>query len=301
MPPPASNGAQRASIALTLASGVGIPELQARVNELEEKAIKRAEMSEADKAFLVDLYTCFVEGGRLVAPESSKLMQRYLSRSSEALNVSSNLFVRSSPVQREMEAIRKQVAADLARDGKLKGDYASKSFYMGDPNYFDSIVGLSFGTIKARPGESRPDAVVIHWRAEVPWEWPTYESILKSYGNYHARSFPLPNASSILAGSQRSLRIDDGLGGYLPAIGLAKPFLAYSEWDEALSISATKGDTPGGSVAQPTFGDLPVGTKFYFLSDTANKYPWTKLTASTASNEVNTRQSTIATDAPVKR
>jgi hypothetical protein len=26
--------------------------------------------------------------------------------------------------------------------------------------------------------------------------------------------------------------MDDGLGGYLATIGIAKPFLAYAEWEE---------------------------------------------------------------------
>ncbi len=35
------------------------------------------------------------------------------------------------------------------------------------------------------------------------------------------------------------------------------------------------------------FGDLPLGTKFYFPADTRHSYPWTKISATSGSNTVN--------------
>jgi hypothetical protein len=74
--------------------------------------------------------------------------------------------------------------------------------------------------------------LAIQWRAEVPWRWPTYEYLRRTYGDYHAWCFPLPNARSLMFGSKYCLRIDDGLGEHLVKLGLAKPFLVYSEWEE---------------------------------------------------------------------
>jgi hypothetical protein len=84
------------------------------------------------------------------------------------------------------------------------------------------------------PRAVQPDAVVLAWRAEVPWTWPTYEELFQKYGNYHAQCFVLPNARSLIQGPKYALHMDDGLGGYLAIIGIAKPFLAYTEWEETL-------------------------------------------------------------------
>jgi hypothetical protein len=66
----------------------------------------------------------------------------------------------------------------------------------------------------------------------VPWGWPSYASLKTKYGDAHAESFPLPNLKSALFGREHSLVVDNGLGEYLVQLGLAKPFLAFSEWDE---------------------------------------------------------------------
>ena len=72
----------------------------------------------------------------------------------------------------------------------------------------------------------------------MPWQWPSYESLYEKYGDYHAQCFPLPNARSVRQGSRYYLWMDDGLGEHLAQIGLAKPFLAWSAWDEEAEASA---------------------------------------------------------------
>ena len=76
-------------LALTLASGLGIDDVQARVDALEEKAIKGKGFTEADKAFLRDLYTCFAKGAKLtlILRQSGQLMDHYLSRTGEPLRI----------------------------------------------------------------------------------------------------------------------------------------------------------------------------------------------------------------------
>ena len=75
-------------------------------------------------------------------------------------------------------------------------------------------------------------ACVLHFRAEVPWVWPSYSSIAQKYGNAHAERFPLPNLGSILFGRDHALFVDNGLGHHLEELGLAKRFLAFAEWSE---------------------------------------------------------------------
>jgi hypothetical protein len=182
------------------------------------------------------------------------MMHRHLSKTGESLAVSSDIFARSAPVRQAMDGIRKQVLADLDRGNGVQDVYSSGTFYMGDPHCFDSFVGLYFGILRVRVGEVRQDSVALTWRAEVPWTWPTYQEIFQKYGDYHAQSFPLPNARSVIQGSEHCLRVDDGLGGHLSTIGLAKPFLAYSEWGETL---ARDGQGPGQQGGAAT-GSQPI-------------------------------------------
>jgi hypothetical protein len=226
---------RQGALALTLATGVGVGNLQKRIDQLEDKAIEGRELSGAEREFLWDLYSSFAKGGMFVAPESSKMMHRYLSGTGEALAVSPDLFTRSTPVQKAMDEIRRQILVELKRGHGVQDAYSSDTFYMGDPTYFDSFVGLYFGRIRAHLSGAQQDPAVLSWRAEVPWTWPTYEEIFKKFGDYHAQSFSLPNARSVLEGREHRLRIDDGLGGRLSAIGLAKPFLVFAEWKETLA------------------------------------------------------------------
>jgi hypothetical protein len=226
--------AKQAALAFTLATGVGVNSLQTQIDRLEDKCIKGQVLSESERRFLRDLYSCFAKGGKLVAPQSSKMMHRYLSRTGEDLAVSPELFTRSTPVRKAMAEIRRQILLDVNRGHAVQDAYSSETFCMGDPAYFDSFVGLYFGHIRAHLSGAQQDAAVLSWRAEVPWTWPTYEELVKKYGDYHAQCFSLPNARSVLGGSEHHLRVDDGLGGHLSAIGLAKPFLVFAEWKETL-------------------------------------------------------------------
>jgi len=223
-------------IAFTLATGIGVSGLQERVDQLTEKAIKKEEFRPEDKQFLLNLYSCFAKGARLtvVLRQSSQMMRRYLSKSGEDLNTSSRIFVNSRPVQEQMGLLRQQVLQSIKDSKGLKESYSSPVFYMGDSEFFDSFVGLYYGHIVATPGRTANGAKTIRWRAECPWEWPSYDSLFQKYGKYHAQQFSLPNAKSILFGSPHCLRMDDGLGGYLANLDIAKPFLVYSEWVEPL-------------------------------------------------------------------
>ncbi|MCX7010559.1 MAG: hypothetical protein NTY53_25500 [Kiritimatiellaeota bacterium] len=223
-------------IAFTLATGIGVSWLQARVDELDDKAINGKPFTADEKQFLNNLYRCFAKGGRLtlVLRQSSQLMDHYLSASGDKLELNPRIFVHSAPVQQQMGLLKRRIQQDRKRAVPLQGTYASTNFYMGDPDFIDSHVGLYFGRITATPTPMADGSIELHWRAECPWEWPSYASLFAEYGQHQAQCFPLPNLSSILFGPRYCLRMDDGLGGHLALLGLAKSFLAYAEWTEIL-------------------------------------------------------------------
>jgi hypothetical protein len=223
-------------IAFTLATGIGVSSLQARVDLMEEKAINGKAFTDNDKTFLRNLYACFAKGGRLVVVlrQSSQMMRRYLGRSGEDLRTSPRVFVNSTPVQNQMTLIKKQILKDIYSSKEVKESYLSDTFYMGDPMFFDSFVGLYYGRVFAKPVRTADRKLTLRWRAECPWEWPSYASLFEKYGEHHAQCFPLPNALSMVLGPQYCLEIDDGLGGHLVTLGIAKPFLVWSEWTEEM-------------------------------------------------------------------
>ena len=51
----------------------------------------------------------------------------------------------------------------------------------------------------------------------------------------------------------------------------------------------------------PRFKDLATNTQFYFLSDTNRAYPWTKISATTATNTKNGAAAAINGETPIQR
>ncbi len=229
-------------IAGALATGIGISRMQARVDQLEAKAINKQPFTDDDKRFLRNLYVCFAKGGRLtiVLRQSSQMMRRYLSATGEDLETSPRIFVNSRPVQQQIEDLKQTILADIAEKDGLQKSYASQTFYMGDPKFFDAFVGLYFGRVIAEPSKTTDGTIAIRWRAECPWQWPAYPFIEEKYGDAHGQCFPIPNPRSILFGARHCLWLDDGLGEHLAHIGIAKPFLVYSEWDELVVTQETQ-------------------------------------------------------------
>jgi hypothetical protein len=227
-------------IAFSLATGIGISGLQNRVDQLEAKAIAGLPPTEDDKAFLGNLYACFGKGGQLtiVLRQAGQFMRHYLSKSGGNLRTAPRIFVNSRPVQEVMQSLKQRIMVNYAERGSIDEMYSSQTFYMGDPEFLDAHVGLYFGRVVARPHVTKEGTVTLLWRAEVPWNWPSYKSVHDQYGDYHAQCFPIPNSRSWLQGPQYCLRMDDGLGGYLAEIGLAEPFLVYSEWEEEIKAPA---------------------------------------------------------------
>jgi hypothetical protein len=223
--------AQEGAIAVTLATGAGVEALQHRVDLIEERAIAKRPFSDDDKAFLRDLYGAMAEGAKrsVVLAQSGRLMERYLDRTGDPCELDARIFSRNSRVRREVERLASEMSAPTAERART---YRTPRFYMPDASSLDSVTGLYWGTVEGTV-RSRPDgSIVFHYRATVPWEWPSYEELRRRYGTPHAETFPLPNARSALFGDRYALRVENGLGEYLVRLGLARPFLAWAEWDE---------------------------------------------------------------------
>jgi hypothetical protein len=221
----------RFGLAFTLATGIGRDALQQRIDGLEDAAVRRAPMSTQDKQFLSDFYRTLASGGKLVilARQTGRMMDHYLDGSGRDYRLESAIFTGNAKVRAQMALLDKGVVGLPCVDGRR---VSSATFYMPDRSQTDSVFGLYYGSVhltqKIVAGGCRH-----HWRAEVPWVWPSYPSLRAKYGDPHAESFPLPNLQSVFLGPRRALRVDNGLGEYLTQVGLAKSFLAYAEWDEA--------------------------------------------------------------------
>jgi len=220
-------------IAVALASGIGSREIQEKIDKCESKAIAGESFEEEEILFLKDLYTCLYKGAKLllVLSESSKMMEHYLQSSGEPLMVDSSIFSKNKKVVEKMEDIEKEIL-----DSKeLKKSYPSETFYMPDSSSIDSVFGLYYGHIEGQPVR-KDDEIEIHWYAEVPWEWPSYESLKQEYGDYHAESFPIPNATFLFLGNKGAIYIDNGLGEHITHLGIAKSFKVYAKWTSTVPV-----------------------------------------------------------------
>lgn len=222
---------QRLAMAFRLGTGLALGSLQTRIDTLESKAILREPFSATDKEFLTDFYRTLATGAKLtvVVGQTGRMMDHYLDGSGSDYRLDPRIFVENRKVLTQMAALR-TAGASCAHPERR---FSSPRFYMPDASKVDSVFGLYYGTLQVVPARSAEGQCILHWRAEVPWTWPSYESLRAKYGNYHAESFPLPNLKSLLEGERFALFVDNGLGEYLAELGLAKVFVAYAEWDEA--------------------------------------------------------------------
>lgn len=220
---------QRLSLAFTLATGVGTPALQAKIDALEAKAVRREPFSAEERELLGDFYRTLATGAKLsiLVAQTGRLMDHYLDGSGQDFGLAPDIFRDNAKVQRQLGALKQRLGK-----GCTALQVESPTFYMPDTSKIDSVFGLYHGRVLLRQEPVSAGSCVRHVRAEVPWFWPSYASLRQKYGSEHAESFPLPNLQSLLFGQKLALYVDNGLGQYLVELGLAKPFLAYAEWDE---------------------------------------------------------------------
>ena len=221
-------------IAFTVGTGVGMPTLQNKILLLKRKAITN-ELTEDDKGYLSNFYRTLAVGasGLLILPESSRLMHRYLDGSGEETSINKSLFIKSVRVKKRMNKIKTLLLSDCKIGVTLK----SERFEMGHGRPWDAHLTLYFGTISGTLDEG-----AIIWEVEMPYKWPTFKSLKRTYGTYHKEEFPIPNITSILSdflpeyakefGLGRPLYLPNALGGELEKQGLAKSFNTRTTWTE---------------------------------------------------------------------
>ncbi len=238
---------QQLGLAWTLATGSGVEAVQARTDAIEKRIVRGKHVSRDDQRFLVSLYSAMGTGGRHLPPirQSGRLMQHYLEASGEPFAVAPGLFLGSSVVVKRAAQMRVQARKRAAalRGAKLGlGDYQwSPRFYMASSSNPDSFFGLYHGRLGYRARvDGSGKRLHLHWRAEVDWRWPRYAELQRKYGKARAEVVPIPNLQTLLHGQEHSLRLSNGLGGYLEEAGLARSFLAYAEWDEVVPLPAIR-------------------------------------------------------------
>jgi hypothetical protein len=226
----------RSMLAFTLLTGIGRDQLQTIINDLENDAIQNKEPTMYQREFLKHFYLTLAEGGKLsgFARQSGELMSHYLNRSGFDFKLNSSIFTNNSNVMLQAHLIKGEISVAQCTNSQV---FKSEVFYMPHSSSPDSIFGLYYGTLQARTHREGSDCE-IHWKAEVPWIWPSYADIKKKTGTPHGESFPLPSFRSVLLGINHSLYVDNGLGRYIEDHGLAKRFIAYGEWIENSSLAA---------------------------------------------------------------
>lgn len=221
---------ERLDFAVTLATGFGRDALQTRIDAVEEKSVRGQPLGEDERRFLIDFYSTLATGAKLsvVVGQTGKLMSHYLGRSGEDFQLDPEIFTGNRKVQAQAELLRKRAAA-LACGGP---PLSSPVFYMPDASSLDSVFGLYHGRLILTRSQRADGECVHRFRAEVPWVWPSYDSLRTKYGDPHAESFPLPSVRSLLFGRRHALFVDNGLGQHLEREGLARSFLAFAEWSD---------------------------------------------------------------------
>lgn len=162
---------RRLVFALAVGTGIGRDALQARVDAVEEKAVRGEPFSADDRAFLVDLYRTIATGGRVVvfARRSGRLLHHYLDGSGADLRLDPEIFTGNAKVRRRMAALRAAAAAAPVDEPVA---LSSGTFYMPDASQADSVYGLYDGTLRVERVAAPGGARVLRWRAEVPGPGP---------------------------------------------------------------------------------------------------------------------------------
>lgn len=222
---------QRFGLAWTIGTGIGRSALQARIDRIEDIAIRGAPLPDDDRAFLVDFYSTLATGGRasILIAQTGRMLEHYLAKSGTDYELDATIFTGNDKVQLQAFALRERVRRAGCPDGQR---LSSPTFYMPDPSQWDSVFGLYHGVLHVTARRATDGVCELRFRAEVPWIWPSYAGLKQKYGTPHAESFPLPNLGCVLGGRKAALFVDNGLGAYLEQVNLAKSFLAFGEWTE---------------------------------------------------------------------
>jgi hypothetical protein len=122
----------------------------------------------------------------IVARQTGLMMEHYLGGSGEDYRLHPRIFTENRKVQKMAATLRERASRTPCSSPKR---FSSGTFYMPDPSDIDSVFGLYHGTLQLTQRAETSGACVRHFRAEVPWTWPSYSSLKAKYGDPHAESF----------------------------------------------------------------------------------------------------------------
>ena len=224
--------------AFIIGTGLGLNSIQSRVNQIADKAIHGKPISSEDKEWFRHLYGTMAWGASLtvVLPryyrltESARLMKHFLEGSGEATYIDVDLFKGNHRIIKQQKGLRSKLKK-VCDSGKK---FSTAPHDFGGYDLMDAHFALYFGILT---GERISDERIV-WTVSMPWDWPDYNDLRKSYGKSFDKKeiFPIPNMLSIIKRG-RPLMLPNGLGGELENWNLAKAFDTETRWTETLSCS----------------------------------------------------------------
>ena len=239
-------------IPTSLANGE-IEWIQKRVDELTVQARAGEEFSEADKAFLSDLYWWIGAGGYAKGLyEASQLQRHYVAGDGETLEIDSAVYEESAIVQYAMDEMKKVMVEDLKNAGAIRngGEIWSTDVLsptdMGDQDRLGEIIQKgdllaeqdnkrlkycnnrfalkSFSEVKEGFWFWEPDQYVsTRWRVGDVWDFASFPE-QKKKGRNDVSHIPLRNKAV--------LKLPDGLSAYIAEQDIAAEFAYFAEWSE---------------------------------------------------------------------
>ena len=217
-------------LAFSIGTGIGIKPIQEKVEAIQQRAIL-GQITGSDLLFLSELYRTLAYGAQatLILPLSSKLMHHYLDGSGSAVKVSEKHFLKSAPFIKRFKPIKAKLV-EVCRVGLFK---QSERFDMGNGKPWDSHFALYFGRFSGTVIE-KDSKIFIEWSVSMPWQWPNYQDIKKTYGTFYKEIFPIPNLLSLI-GIGEHLWLPNALGGEIENQGIAKRFNVTATWLEPIS------------------------------------------------------------------
>lgn len=229
----------RLPIAFSIGTGVGIERLQRDIDAINRKAIDGQALTEQEVRFLYDVYYALATGARMLPTMGStgRLMAHYLDGSGEPLAIEPRVFLDSGRVQ-DMANVMKAAILKDHHNGVARKTYCSEPFYMPDWSRPGSSFALYYGTLCVEAQPIELGSLDLSWKAEVPWEWPSYAVVAERHGRPDAEVVAIPSLRAIVTESPKArLHLGNGLGHYLSVVGPARAFDAYAQWRETVSVN----------------------------------------------------------------
>jgi hypothetical protein len=236
-------------------------DIQKEIDRLTTKARNNQTFIADEKSFLVDLYEWIATGGRwkwlASSPtgydkglwEAGELLEHYLDGEGEKLEIDSGIYENSVIVKYAAAEMKKVIAADLVKPGKIRNSGEIWSTHVLKPKNFGDATTkgqiLTGGVLLAEQGNVRlkyannrfvlksfsnasPGGVTTRWRIDDVWDYNSFAEQRKQKRN-DVTHLPLRGG--------KVLKLPDGLSHYLTEIGVAQEFAFYAEWTENWSPS----------------------------------------------------------------